>query len=200
MITLFRNKNLIEILILLAGGLVVVVFAFFTARGDLDAYTQFLLTGIFPSEERALEAEFSLSEEESQLRSELEKLFLEEEMAPPAEITPQAEVEPPPPAQVVPQVEEPAKPASPPQVASPPQPTSPPPSSEGTYYVQAGAFSRSENAERMVNTLRELGFSAVSEPVSGLYRVRIYGFSSQAEAQQAAQKLKNEGIEVFVGQ
>lgn len=199
MIPLFRNRNLTEILILLAGGLVVVVFAFFTARGDLDAYTQFLLTGIFPQEEPLLEAESPFSEEERRLRTELEEILLEEEATSPVEITPPAEVKPSPPAQAITQVEEPTKPVSPPQTASPPRPTSSAPASEGTYYVQAGAFSRPENAEQMINTLRELGFSAVSEPAAGLYRVRIYGFSSQTEAQLAAQKLKNKGIEVFVG-
>ena len=49
----------------------------------------------------------------------------------------------------------------------------------------------------MVETLKGLGYQAVSEPVSGLYRVRIYGFQSRDEAEKVVSKLKSQGIESF---
>ncbi len=51
----------------------------------------------------------------------------------------------------------------------------------------------------MVETLKGLGYQAVSEPVSGLYRVRIYGFQSRDEAEKVVSKLKSQGIESFLG-
>jgi cell division protein FtsN len=51
----------------------------------------------------------------------------------------------------------------------------------------------------MVETLRRFGYEAVVENVSGVYRVRVYGFASLDEAKKAAARLRSQGIECFVG-
>ena len=40
-----KRRDPVETIIILLGGLLVVVIAFFIARGDLDYYTEYLLTG-----------------------------------------------------------------------------------------------------------------------------------------------------------
>jgi len=86
------------------------------------------------------------------------------------------------------------KPTPPPQRVE--SATSPP---SGGAFLQAGAFSQEKNAQAMVDTLRRFGYNAVIERASGMYRVRVYGFSSLEEAKKAAAKLRSQGIECFAG-
>lgn len=189
-----KRRDPVETIIILLGGLLVVVIAFFIARGDLDYYTEYLLTGgIFERKIEVKEVEIPFS-----------SYFPEEEEFLPQE-TPQEMIPSP-----VPEGEE----VSPPRVAAtpfpeekrvePPQETKTPPprvaeAPSGEFFVQCGAFSKPENAQKMVETLKGLGYQAVSEPVSGLYRVRIYGFQSRDEAEKVVSKLKSQGIESFLG-
>lgn len=190
--TFWKRKDPVEAIIILLGGLLVVVIAFFIARGDLDYYTEYLLSGgIFEREIEIKEVEVSPSP----------YFFSEEFLSPeaPGELSsspvPEEEVISSPQVAAVPLPEEVKSPL-------PEETKAPPPQTEvsaGEFFVQCGAFSRSENAQRMVELLRDFGYQAVSEPVSGLYRVRIYGFQSKNEADKVAGRLKTQGIESFVG-
>lgn len=188
-----KRQDPVETIVILLGGLVVVVIAFFIARGDLDYYTEYLLSGgIFEREIEIKEVKVSPSpyfppEEflSQELPQELSSFPVpaEEEASPsPVVVTP------------VPREKE---------VALSQKAETPPPRAvealSGEFFVQCGAFSRPENAQKMVEVLKGFGYQAVSESVSGLYRVRIYGFQSRDEAEKAVAKLKSQGIESFVG-
>lgn len=73
--------------------------------------------------------------------------------------------------------------------------------SEGgiVYFVQAGAYARSEEAEQQRARLGMLGFTAqVSEREQTgrtVYRVRLGPFDNQAQAQSAQEKLAGNGVE-----
>ncbi|MDI3543136.1 MAG: DedD protein [Candidatus Atribacteria bacterium] len=190
--TFWKRKDPVETIIILLGGLLVVVVAFFIARGDLDYYTEYLLSGgIFEREIEIKEVEVSPSP----------YFFSEEFLSPevPGELSsspiPEEEVISSPQVAAVPPPEQKETP-TPQETKAPPPKTE---ASSGEFFVQCGAFSRPENAQKMVELLRDFGYQAVSEPVSGLYRVRIYGFPSKNEADKVVNKLKTQGIESFVG-
>jgi len=178
------HRDTVEILAIFLGGLVVVVFAFFMARGDLDAYVEVLLRGGLPAEETVPVSSEVLNEN-----------FLE-----PQENLAESTVTPLPSPVASPGEEKPLV-SEKPSVTLPPSPSSPPPrqTPAGKFFVQVGAFSKESNAQGMVVTLKNLGYTATVEKVSSLYRVRIYGFSSMEEAQKAVSRLKAQGIECFVG-
>lgn len=195
-----KKQEPVEAIIILLGGLLVVVFAFFMARGDLDYYTEYLLTGnVFEEKIEVTEVPLPTAGEEFFYPEELGESLVVQEEPPPEEQLPSEEMLPSAPAPVsTPQEEE--------KVAPPAQPAAPPPSPprvaeapSGGFFVQCGAFSQPANAQRMVDLLKGFGYQPVSEPVSGLYRVRIYGFQSSDEAQRVANELKSQGIEAFVG-
>ena len=97
-----KRRDPVETIIILLGGLLVVVIAFFIARGDLDYYTEYLLTGgVFERKIEVKEVEIPFS-----------SYFPEEEEFLPQE-TPQEMVPSP-----VPEGEE----VSPPRVAATPRP------------------------------------------------------------------------------
>lgn len=195
-----KRRDPVELIILLLGAFLVVMLAFFMARGDLDAYTQLLLQGGIKEEttqiaERPLvgtdypeEYETTTSTDQVQ-----EGLIIEEEREADQEKPPEKAVQgavlatpSPPPSQ--------SKPTSTP---IPPQLTPPP---TGSYYLQVGAFSSEGNANNMVNTLREMGFGATVEKSANLFKVKIYGFKTKQEASEAVQKVKSKGIDAFIGQ
>lgn len=70
------------------------------------------------------------------------------------------------------------------------------------YYVQAGAFSRSDDAERQRASLAMLGFGArVTEREQAgrtIYRVRLGPFTRKTEADAARQSLDGQGIQAAV--
>ncbi|MEN3183422.1 MAG: SPOR domain-containing protein [Atribacterota bacterium] len=177
-----RRRDPVEILIVLCGAVLVVIFSFFTARGDLDRYVELLLTREIPPLVEIVEKEevvlLSPLEQWAQEFPEVSPLPIEPSPTPP---TTQAKVE--------------EKPVASPQ--SPQRKPSPLP--ESRAFLQAGAFSQEKNAQAMVDTLRRFGYNAVIERVSGVYRVRVYGFSSLEEAKKAAAKLRSQGIECFAG-
>lgn len=184
----FRRRDPVEIVIILSGAVLVVVFAFFTARGDLDRYVELLMTRDIPPLVEIVEQEevvpVSPFEQWAQEFPEASPLVL------------------PSPSPVV--VEEKPKeqelaletPPSP-RVVERPSPSPAP--RGGQAFLQAGAFTQERNAQAMVDTLRRFGYNAVIEQASGMYRVRVYGFSSLEEAKKAAAKLRAQGIECFAG-
>ncbi|MGQ9746815.1 MAG: SPOR domain-containing protein [Candidatus Caldatribacteriaceae bacterium] len=186
-------RDTTEVLIIFLGGLVVVVFAFFMARGDLGAYVDLLLKGNLPVEEKIV---FSPEREE---RSSFEEEILSEVVVPSTSLVEGFNGEK---VEISPKSETVASPT--PQVTSSlavsPSPTIIRPKAvSGSFFVQVGAFSKESNAQGMVVTLKGLGYSATVERVSSLYRVRIYGFSSLEEAQKVVSRLKTQGIECFAG-
>jgi cell division septation protein DedD len=67
----------------------------------------------------------------------------------------------------------------------------------GTYSVQVGAFSSSENAKRLTLKLKAQGYSSYISLVESLnktiYKVRVGGFLNLSEAKAAERKLKVHG-------
>ncbi len=195
----FHHRDPIEMLVVVLGGLVVVVFAFFMARGDLDAYMGLLVRGVpfLEKETVAVPDHFAVGVMEP-LREESQDMENGVEEAQTAIVTPSPSVH-----IVASKEETDVTPQQPPKVeksSSPsPQPSPRVSPKSGKFFVQVGAFSKEANAQNMVNTLQGLGYSAVVEQVSSLYRVRIYGFSSQEEAQKVVNRLKAQGIECFMG-
>lgn len=97
--------------------------------------------------------------------------------------------------------------ATPKQVAtpSPPVAPAPPPQSagkQGTYYLQAGAFRSTSDAEAMKARLLMLGMSAQIEAaqINGttLHRVRVGPFQGLDEMNKARSRLGSEKIETSV--
>lgn len=177
-----RRRDPVEILVVLCGAVLVVVFSFFTARGDLDRYVELLLKREIPPLVEIVE------KEEVVPVSPFEQWAREFPGVSPLPAEPS-----PAPRDVEVKAEE--KPVASPQSLQ--RKPSPPP--EGQAFLQAGAFSQEKNAQAMVDTLRRFGYNAVIERASGMYRVRVYGFSSLEEAKRAAAKLRSQGIECFAG-
>lgn len=195
-----KRRDPVELIILLLGGFLVVMLAFFMARGDLDAYTQLLLQGGVKEEttqmgeEPFLGTDYPEKSETATITSGKEEgLIIEEEREVIQERTPGTATQ----GIVV------ATP-SPPPIQPKPTPTSVPlqsaPPSTGNFYLQAGAFSSESNANNMVNTLREMGFGATIEKSGNLFKVKIYGFKNKQEASEALQKIKSKGFDAFIGQ
>jgi len=65
------------------------------------------------------------------------------------------------------------------------------------FVVQLAAFTDEKGANALANRLKKAGYSAYTEPVETargtLWRVRVGGYSTRAEAKAAAAKLKAEG-------
>jgi len=186
----YKRRDPVEMIILLLGGFLVVMLAFFMARGDLDAYTQLLLKG------EAVEETTSPVEKPNQKDDQMvtiaadisqKGLIVEEENQLYQEEPKETVAE-------IPSVATPP-PAKPKPTSSPSQP---PPS--GNYYLQVGAFSSQNNADKMVALLKEMGYGATVEKSSNLFKVKVFGFTSKPEASNAVQKMKTKGIDAFIGQ
>ncbi len=71
-------------------------------------------------------------------------------------------------------------------------------SSGGDFVIQLGSFKNKENAERLMQTVHQKGFSAfieITEAKGGkLYRVRIGPFKTKEEASGVLGKIKNTGL------
>ncbi len=175
-----RRRDPVEVIVVLCGAVLVVIFSFLTARGDLDQYVELLVSEEIPPLIKVVEQEevvpVSPLEQWAQEFPEVSPLPVS--LPSPAPAEQRAE-----------------KPTPPPQRI---QRETPPSSSEGAF-LQAGAFSQKKNAQAMVDTLQRFGYNAVIEQASGMYRVRVYGFSSLEEARKAAAKLRSQGIECFAG-
>jgi DedD protein len=73
----------------------------------------------------------------------------------------------------------------------------------GSFAVQLAAFSDDKGANALANKLRKAGYAsahveAVDAKGSKLWRVRVGGFATRAEAETARVKLKNEGFNGIV--
>ena len=66
------------------------------------------------------------------------------------------------------------------------------------YYVQAGAFSKKENAEAHAKALREAGFDTMLKTFGGLYKVQTGAYSVKANADAQVKALKAAGFDAFV--
>lgn len=66
------------------------------------------------------------------------------------------------------------------------------------YYVQVGAFSKNDNAERMKRELEGKGYSALIKKIGNYWRVYVGGFATKSAAQEELSKLKASGYEGFV--
>lgn len=184
-----RRRDPVEIVVIFCGAALVVVFSFFTARGDLDRYVEFLLTREIPPLVEIVEKEEVIPV------SPLEQWAQEF-----SEVSPLPLVPSPLPQEVQQKAEEQSMPRKTEEKPTAPSPSGQPqPSPRERVFLQAGAFSQERNAQTMVDTLRRFGYNAVIERVSGVYRVRVYGFPSLEEAKRAAAKLRSQGIECFVG-
>lgn len=192
-----KRHDPVEMIILLLGGFLVVMLAFFMARGDLDAYTQLLLQGETGNETSSfLGKEMGVPEKKndqivSMTADNIEKGLIVEEGDEPYEPETVTEI----PRVTVPPLVKPRTTSTPPKpIASPSK------SSTGSYYLQTGAFSSQGNADKMVNTLKSLGFTPTVEKSSNLFKVKVYGFTSKQDALTAMEKLKSKGIDAFIGQ
>lgn len=184
-----RRRDPVEIVVIFCGAALVVVFSFFTARGDLDRYVEFLLTREIPSLVEIVEKEEVIPV------SPLEQWAQEF-----SEVSPLPLVPSPLPQEVQQKAKEQSMLRKTEEKPTAPSPSGQPqPSPKERVFLQAGAFSQERNAQAMVDTLRRFGYNAVIERVSGMYRVRVYGFSSLEEAKRAAAKLRSQGIECFAG-
>jgi rare lipoprotein A len=95
-------------------------------------------------------------------------------------------------------------PAQPPPPSQQPVPSAPTvatiaaatPAANGSYYVQTGAFSSMDNAERQRGLIRSYGFSEIS-PASAsgreVYRVRLGPYTTSDAASIVADRLKRSG-------
>ncbi len=70
---------------------------------------------------------------------------------------------------------------------------------EGSYYVQIGAFSTKERAERLVKSLKVKGLERLKiVETQGIYKVLYGGFKTPEEAKKAKNELKNLNIYGFI--
>jgi cell division septation protein DedD len=95
---------------------------------------------------------------------------------------------------------DPQPPPPPPVATPPPEPreAAPPPPSTGAeegWKVQVGAYGTTENADRVLARLTELGYPAFISPTGSLQRVRVGPYADRAEAERVAASLEREGFD-----
>jgi rare lipoprotein A len=82
------------------------------------------------------------------------------------------------------------------------RPQQPAPAEETFYEVQVGAFEESDQAQQVLEVVRERFPEAYIAPRDGpagkYYRVRVGPFATEGEAKQVAQALKREGHHIFL--
>lgn len=96
-------------------------------------------------------------------------------------------------------VRKPVQPAPAPSQPSQPVP-SPSQPSRGLYKVQAGAFKNRENAEELVNRLKNAGFDQFIDSEGGLFKVQAGAFQDRGNADELVQRLKSSGFDAFGNQ
>jgi cell division septation protein DedD len=69
-------------------------------------------------------------------------------------------------------------------------PVAPKATSNSNYYIIVGSFKEEANTRKMIGRLKSLGYSAQVAPGKGLNRVAAASFSTQLEAQQQLQTIK----------
>lgn len=80
----------------------------------------------------------------------------------------------------------------------PQQPEDKPVGGSALYYVQAGAFSKKENAEALAKSLKAAGFDTMLKTADGLYKVQTGAYSVKANADAQVKALKAAGFDAFV--
>lgn len=80
----------------------------------------------------------------------------------------------------------------------PQQPEEKPAGGSAMYYVQAGAFSKKENAEAHAKALKAAGFDTMLKTADGLYKVQTGAYSVKANADAQVKALKAAGFDAFV--
>lgn len=75
-------------------------------------------------------------------------------------------------------------------------PTSP--NEPGHYYIQAGAFASSDNADKFVTNVRALGFPVVTKKTGAYFKVYVGGYTDKASASAALSKLRASGIGGYI--
>lgn len=80
----------------------------------------------------------------------------------------------------------------------PQQPDDKPAEGSTLYYVQAGAFSKKENAEAHAKALKAAGFDTMLKTADGLYKVQTGAYSVKANADAQVKALKAAGFDAFV--
>lgn len=66
------------------------------------------------------------------------------------------------------------------------------------YRVQVGAFSKKDNAQRLVNDLKKKGYDAIIVQDGGLYKVQTGAFGKRENADKLVSQLKAAGYEALV--
>ncbi|HSW39226.1 MAG TPA: septal ring lytic transglycosylase RlpA family protein [Acidobacteriota bacterium] len=74
----------------------------------------------------------------------------------------------------------------------------PDPVTAGLYVIQAGSFKNSDNARKLLESLKALGYDGYMEEYGEFTRVRIGPFTGLAAAETAEKRLGKEGIETFL--
>lgn len=66
------------------------------------------------------------------------------------------------------------------------------------YRVQTGAFSKRENADRLLDKVKAAGFDTYMVKADGLYKVQVGAYANRANAERQKQKLEAAGFETFI--
>ena len=72
------------------------------------------------------------------------------------------------------------------------------PSASTIYRVQCGAFSKKNNANNLLNNIKQKGFDAFITMQDSLYKVQCGAFSKKANAENLQKKLKAAGFEAVI--
>ncbi len=65
------------------------------------------------------------------------------------------------------------------------------PTAQGTWYVQLGAFGRADNAQKVYNQYKQLGYNVRIQKEKNLHRVQIGPYASKNEAEQIKTRTRN---------
>ena len=83
------------------------------------------------------------------------------------------------------------------KAATPPPPAAEQPAAEGAFWVQVVAGRDRASIENVIDELRGKGYSArlfsEREGAGSLFKVRVGGYGERGEADQAAEKLRQQG-------
>ncbi|WP_026878551.1 SPOR domain-containing protein [Ignatzschineria larvae DSM 13226] len=66
---------------------------------------------------------------------------------------------------------------------------------QGTWYVQLGAFGKVENAQKVYNQYKQLGYNVRIQKINNINRVQIGPYATKNEAEQIKTRTKSKDIE-----
>jgi cell division protein FtsN len=87
---------------------------------------------------------------------------------------------------------------TPPRAVAPTKRAEPPASPGSGYSVQVAAYTKKADADKLVSSLTQRGYSARVDNVPGWFKVRIGRYATEKEAQDALRKIKAKHMEGFV--